>query len=129
VTKMSKHQANSRGKTKRAGRGSKAAMMWSLLLLVLAVGALELVNQFNLSSALTRGAMTKAGDGGDRGTVVVNTEGGRCERMKYDEAGHVIEQFKPCTNSDLELDEHGRPLPTGTMRRLDAIGNSFLGRQ
>lgn len=125
---MSKHQNKARGKTRRAGRCSKAAITGSFLLLVLALGALELVNQFNLSSALTNEVTTKVGDGGDRGTVVLNTEGGRCERMKYDEAGHVIEQFRPCANSDLELDEHGRPLPTGTMRRLEAIGNSFSGR-
>jgi YD repeat-containing protein len=99
------------------------------MLVLLAVGALEAFDLLGLWPAQTRDVMTHGTDLKDRGTVVLKTEGDRCERMKYDEAGRVVEQFRPCANADLNLDERGRPLPVGTMRRLDAIGNSFLGRQ
>lgn len=129
MTKMSKHKNNPTGKVKRGRRSSTGTLVWSLILLLLAFGALELTDQFNLRPAQTNEAMKQASDGDDRGTLVFNTEGGRCERMKYDDTGRVVEQLRPCSNADLNLDAHGRPLPTGTMRRLDAIGNSFSGRQ
>ena len=99
------------------------------MLVLIAGGAFEVFDLLGLWPAQTRDVMTQGTDLKDRGTVVLKTEGDRCERMKYDEAGRVVEQFRPCANVDLKLDEHGRPLPIGTMRRLDAIGNSFLGRQ
>jgi YD repeat-containing protein len=99
------------------------------MLVLIAAGAFEVFDLLGLWSAQTRDVTTQGTDLKDRGTVVLKTEGDRCERMKYDEAGRLVERFRPCANADLNLDEHGRPLPVGTMRRLDAIGNSFLGRQ
>jgi YD repeat-containing protein len=102
--------------------------VWSLLLVLLALGAFKLPNLIDSMAAHTHDQMPQGIEPKDRGTVVLKTEGDRCERMKYDEAGRIVERFRPCANADLKLDEHGRPLPTGTMHRLDAISNSFLGR-
>lgn len=129
MTKMSKRNNNIRGKTKRGRRGFTAALVWSSVLVLLVFGAFELANQFNLLPEQTNEAMKAAPDSDDRGTLVFNTEDGRCERMEYDNAGHIIDPLRPCSNAERNLDARGRPLPTGTMRRLDAIGNSFLGRQ
>ncbi len=45
--------------------------------------------------------------------------------MKFDnDSGRPIGQFKPCDTADI-LDANGVPMPTGTIRRLDAISKSF----
>ena len=126
---MVKPQNSARNRPKRPRRGALGTLVSLSMLVLLAVGALEVFDLLGLWPAQTRDVMTHGTDLKDHGTVVLKTEGDRCERMKYDEAGRVVEQFRPCANADLNLDEHGRPLPVGTMRRLDAIGNSFLGRQ
>lgn len=126
---MVKRQNNARNRSKRTRRGEPGTLVSLSMLVLLAVGAFEVFDLLGLWPAQTRDVMSQRTDLKDRGTVVLKTEGDRCERMKYDEAGRVVEQFRPCANADLNLDEHGKPLPVGTMRRLDAIGNSFLGRQ
>ena len=126
---MVKRQNNARNRSKRTRRGEPGTLVSLSMLVLLAVGAFEVFDLLGLWPAQTRDVMTHGTDLKDHGTVVLKTERDRCERMKYDEAGRVVEQFRPCSNADLNLDEHGRPLPVGTMRRLDAIGNSFLGRQ
>jgi YD repeat-containing protein len=126
---MVKRQNNARNRSKRTRRGEPGTLVSLSMLVLLAVGAFEVFDLLGLWPAQTRDVMSQRTDLKDRGTVVLKTEGDRCERMKYDEAGRVVERFRPCANADLNLDEHGKPLPVGTMRRLDAIGNSFLGRQ
>ena len=61
------------------------------------------------------------------GKIVLQTNPDQCELMKFDnDTGRVIEDLKPCDNNVI-LDEHGRPLPMGTIHRLDAISRSFFG--
>lgn len=126
---MSKRPHDAKGKIRPAARGSTAAVVWSLILVALSLGAYELISKFNSRPAQTNRSIAQSIDPDDHGTLIFKNEEGRCERMKYDETGHVIEPFRPCSNADLNLDEHGKPLPIGTMRRLDAIGSSFLGRK
>jgi hypothetical protein len=128
MSKTSKRQNNAKRKPKRAGRSATATMAWMSVLGLVAFSALELSNLFRLWPAQTN-EVGQASEHGDRGTLVLKTEENRCERMKYDEPGHVVEQFRLCSNSDLQLDEHGRPLPIGTMHRLEAISNSFRQRR
>lgn len=118
-----------KNKRKRAGRRAVSTVGSLLALALLAFGAFEAPNLLNLWPAQTHGVMARGTDLGEDGTVLLKTEGTRCERIKYDEVGHVVEPPRPCANADLSLDEQGRPLPTGTMHRLDAISGSFLGRQ
>lgn len=104
---------------------AKGAVVWSLATVLLVCGAFELAALFDFWPEPTNEAPTEEGD---FGTVVLKTEGNRCERIEYDKQGYLIASPRACSNSDLKLDEQGRPLPSGTMRRLDAIGNSFLRR-
>lgn len=126
---IGERQNSAMNKSKRARRGAAGTLVSFLVLVLLVLGAFELLDLLDLWPAQTHDLTTHGTDLRDRGTVVLKTEGDRCERMKYDEAGRVVDQFKPCANADLMLDEHGRPLPVGTMHRLDAISNSFLSRQ
>jgi hypothetical protein len=73
-------------------------------------------------------ALTLDSDASRTGKIVLQTNPDQCEQMKFDnDAGRVIEGLKPCDNKVI-LDEHGRPLPLGTIHRLDAISRSFFGR-
>ena len=113
------------GKTKAVQPSARPAIVWSLTIMLVAFAAFELANLLESSPAPMNEVMTEEGD---RGTLVLKTEGDHCERMKYDALGRVVEQLRPCSNADLNLDDHGRPLPIGTMQRLDAISNSFQRR-
>lgn len=62
------------------------------------------------------------------GKIVLQTNPDQCAEMKFDNAnGQFVDGLKPCDNQ-IEFDEHGRPIPMGTIHRLDAISRSFFGR-
>ncbi len=111
----------------RSGVGATGAIITLSTAVLLGMGAFELPNLVDLWRSRANEMATRAADSGDHGTLVLRTDGDYCERMKYDDAGRVIEWSRPCANADLERDENGRPRPTGTMHRLDAIAKSFLG--
>ncbi len=50
-----------------------------------------------------------------------------CRRLRFDDAGQAVQDVVPCGQSEVR-DAHGRPVPLGTMHRLDAISKSFGGR-
>ena len=61
------------------------------------------------------------------GSVVHETGRAQCELMKFDNyTGRTIENAKHCKDT-IVLDARGRPVPTGTIHRLDSISKSFLG--
>ena len=49
-----------------------------------------------------------------------------CKRLRFDGDGRVFQDAVPCDGATV-LDVHGKPVPIGTMRRLDAISKSFSG--
>jgi hypothetical protein len=62
------------------------------------------------------------------GTIVLQTDPDQCAQMKFDNAnGRFTDGLKPCDNQ-IQFDAHGRPIPMGTIHRLDAISRSFFGR-
>ncbi len=62
------------------------------------------------------------------GKIVLQTNPDQCEQIKFDNAnGRFIDGLKPCDNQ-IQFDDHGRPIPLGTIHRLDAINRSFFGR-
>jgi hypothetical protein len=78
--------------------------------------------------AVQPSALSLDSDESRTGKIVLQTNPEQCELMKFDnDTGRVIEDLKPCDNN-VVLDEHGRPLPMGTIHRLDAISRSFFGR-
>ena len=60
------------------------------------------------------------------GTIVMQTDENRCEFRKFDnDSGRmIVESVERCNNTVI-LDQHGVPVPLGTIHRLDAIGKSF----
>jgi hypothetical protein len=61
------------------------------------------------------------------GKIVLQANPDQCAQMKFDNAnGRFTEGLKPCDNQ-IQFDEHGRPIPIGTIHRLDAISRSFFG--
>jgi hypothetical protein len=59
-------------------------------------------------------------------SIVLEPQGGRCRDLVFDnDTGEIAERAKPCEAS-VAVDDKGVPLPVGTLRRLDAIGKSFL---
>lgn len=95
----------------RARRGAPGTVVSLSVVVLLVLGALEQLDLLDLWPVQTRDLTTQGTDLRDRGTVVLKTEGDRCKRMKYDEAGRVVDRFKSCANADLMLDERGRLLP------------------
>ena len=62
------------------------------------------------------------------GKIILQTNPDQCAEMKFDNAnGQFADDLKPCDNQ-IKFDEHGRPIPMGTIHRLDAISRSFFGR-
>jgi hypothetical protein len=71
-----------------------------------------------------------ASDSGEAltGKIILETNPDQCEQMKFDNAsGRYIDGRKPCDNQ-IQFDEHGKPIPLGTIHRLDSISRSFFGR-
>jgi hypothetical protein len=62
------------------------------------------------------------------GKIILETNLDRCEQMKFDNSsGRYIDGRRPCDNQ-IQFDEHGKPIPRGTIHRLDSISRSFFGR-
>jgi hypothetical protein len=73
-------------------------------------------------------APAHAADESRTGKIVLQTNPDQCAQMEFDNAnGHFVDGLKPCDNQ-VKFDEHGRPIPMGTIHRLDAISRSFFGR-
>jgi hypothetical protein len=61
------------------------------------------------------------------GTIVIQNDNDQCEQMKFDnETGKAADYLTPCPKQI--VDANGRPVPQGTVHRLDAISKSFFGR-
>jgi hypothetical protein len=59
---------------------------------------------------------------------VLQTSPDQCAEMKFDNTdGRFVDGLKPC-DDQIKFDQHGRPIPMGTIHRLDAISRSFFGR-
>ena len=61
------------------------------------------------------------------GTVVLRTDPDQCAQATFDNNSGKFSESKPC-DSGLRFDEYGKPIPLGTIHRLDAISRSFLRR-
>lgn len=62
-----------------------------------------------------------------QGKIILRGDDDQCMQAKFDnDSGKIGKGFSPC--GKVELDEHGVPVPQGTVRRLDSISKSFSGR-
>jgi hypothetical protein len=75
-----------------------------------------------------RPAPSAGADESRTGRIVLQTNPDHCAEMKFDNTdGRVVDGLKPCDNQ-IKFDERGRPIPMGTIHRLDSISRSFSGR-
>lgn len=94
------------------------------LLIFLAIAARSATVWFSRASS-ERDLASTISEATHTGTIIVQEPRERCKQMKFDnDSGRPIGQFKPCDTADI-LDANGVPMPTGTIRRLDAISKSF----
>jgi len=62
-----------------------------------------------------------------QGRIIMRGDDDQCVQAKFDnDSGKIGKGFAPC--GKVELDDHGAPVPQGTIRRLDSISKSFNGR-
>ncbi len=81
---------------------------------------------FHSDALLERSMPTPGSEGTRVGTIILRPDSDRCEQMKVDnDSGRNLEEAKPCDNKVI-LDAHGKPMPMGTVHRLDAISRSFF---
>ena len=80
-----------------------------------------------LAPAPSEPATSASSDELRTGKIVLQINPDQCEQMKFDNSsGRFTESFTPCENR-IRFDEHGKPIPLGTIHRLDAISRSFSG--
>ena len=116
-------------------RPARKLRRWYALTIVTAVfaaiiylGASAHLPLFQSQQVSEQSAPTHDSEESRTGKIVLQTDPDQCEQMKFDNtSGKLIERFKPCDNR-ICFDEQGRPIPMGTIHRLDAISRSFLGR-
>lgn len=101
---------------------------WATLLLSFCViGVIGALAFTNLSPTLLSHVLSENRRGEARprtAAILVEIDPGHCRRFVFDnESGRIVPSKAPC-----EQNIHGNPVPAGTVRRLDAISRSFLGR-
>lgn len=81
-----------------------------------------------LSGSINSKAQTAAGSTFDEthvGKIVLRAGTGKCKQIKFNnDSGGFVESSASC-DEKIILDEHGVPIPQGTIHRLDAISKSF----
>ena len=92
------------------------------------LGAFQPQRTTNPSQRLgEQSAPTTDADENRTGKIVLQTQPEQCVQMKFDNSnGRFTDRLKPCEDQ-IRFDEHGRPIPMGTIHRLDAISRSFFG--
>jgi hypothetical protein len=113
---------------------AKRSKRWYLLVIVAAACAVIIYLGLNwqLGSALSQRIAERPAPAADvdesrTGKIVLQTNSDQCAEMKFDNtSGRLVDGLKPCDNQ-IKFDEHGRPIPMGTIHRLDAISRSFFG--
>jgi hypothetical protein len=114
---------------------AKRPKRWYALIIVAAACAtiIYLGLNWQLGSAQSqriaeRATQSVGADESRTGRIVLQTNPDHCAEMKFDNTdGRFVDGLKPC-GDQIKFDEHGRPIPTGTIHRLDAISRSFFGR-
>lgn len=130
-------QRPSESKTTRAvqiisrAERSRFAGAWLVVLFLpvaLVISSLLLLPQFRSSKA-TDASAKGAGAATDKtASLVMRRSAKLCEHKTFDnQTGRISDADTPCT-PDVVLDANGIPVPTGTVRTLNAISKTFSGR-
>ena len=112
----------------RNRKGEKKNDVSKVLLLscILAATIFCMAAAFKLPAAFTSvgSAPAKEEPEGRKGKIVLQADG-KCQQMEFDNStGRLTEESTPCGDA-ITFDSHHIPVPTATIRRLDAISRSF----
>lgn len=104
---------------------------WATLLLSFCViGIIGALAYTHLSPAFLSHVLSENRRGEARprtAAILVEIDPARCRQFVFDnDSGRILPSSAPCEQN--ATDAHGNPVPTGTVRRLDAISRSFSGR-
>jgi hypothetical protein len=132
---MSKHQNHGgqpqslKGASLRRPPGRRHVLIGSIIVCVIvALAAIGEIAWPWLSTALSNEEI-QSSDAQELqiGTIELQTGHDQCDLLKFDNGtGRTINASRRC-HSDVTLDAQGRPVPVGTVHRLDSISRSFLG--
>ena len=123
--KISRHSAGARPPGRTPPRRPKYRIIFVAFGAVMTLAALV---WFSPALFLDRSSVTPPEATAERlptGTVA-ESDIKVCRRLRFDGDGRVFQDAVPCDNVTV-LDAHGKPVPVGTMHRLDAISKSFSG--
>lgn len=110
---------SARARQTRLRREYLYAIVISLLLLAAIAGVAPYVGGFSPPESKP--------DNPHQGKIILRGDDEQCLQTKFDnDSGKFSKGFAPCAK--VERDEHGVPVPQGTVRRLDSISKSFSGR-
>ena len=116
------------GRAQAKSRSQRARWSWIAIVSLGAIaGAAVLVGH---SPALfsDRSSITVTGSASDSVPTGAIAESDRefCKRLRFDDSGRAFQDVVPCDGGSTR-DARDRPVPQGTMHRLDAISKSFSG--
>jgi hypothetical protein len=110
---------------------SRFAGAWLVVLFLpvaLLISSLLLLPQFRSSNATDESANGAGATTGKTASIVVRRSAKLCEHKTFDnQTGRISDADTPCPQ-DVVLDANGIPVPTGTVRTLNAISKTFGGR-
>jgi hypothetical protein len=111
---------------RRSNRWYGLAVLAGVFAAILYLGASGPLGRW-LAPSPSEQATSASSDELRTGKIVLEINPGQCEQTKFDNSsGRFTESLTPCENR-IRFDEHGKPIPLGTIHRLDAISRSFSG--
>jgi|ERR1700722_15756539 hypothetical protein len=126
------HPALAQGKSQRAQRRRRASFVGRIILIPASLGLVLLVaagllllthhkDQSRSASALA------SNNFGSAKVLIDSADGSGCRQEVFDnKTWRMTQSQQPCDAAT--RDANGIPVPVGTVRRLDAISKSFLGK-
>ena len=122
-----------RRKKSSSGRGAWLAVATSVVVIGALVGlafmtdAPQLIFKPQPQHQASQAAVADVAENAHAGTVIVQKDNQECQQRTFDnDSGRMSDAATPC--SKIVLDEHGVPVPMGTVHRLNAISKSFSGQ-
>jgi hypothetical protein len=109
---------------------SRFAAAWLVVLFLpvaLVISSLLFLPQFRSSKATDESANGAGAANGKTASIVLRRSAKLCEHKTFDnQTGRISNADTPCPQ-DVMLDADGIPVPTGTVRTLNAISKTFGG--
>jgi len=111
----------------RLTRAYRVSVVVGLFAAIIYLGASARLWPFQAAPESERAASDARPEVSRTGTIVLRPNPDQCAQATFDNNSGKFGESRPC-DEGLRFDEYGKPIPLGTMHRLDAISRSFLGR-